>query len=197
MDTKPWPPDRRNCARTRWSFWIEWGAVWAIRLEGQKEMAEMAEAPETGRQRNGRGAAATAKRIRTRRIAARTARPAKAARGRCDLSRGAGGVWKSERAVAAAAAISASHRNLPVLFELELDKMKNQYETVQRQQRQQAQQAKSEAERKLEELARRQEQALEEQRRRHAGQPAIKRIERWRKSTTAAGVDRRDAARGA
>lgn len=63
-------------------------------------------------------------------------------------------------------------QELAGLFELELDKMKNQYETVQRKQRQQAQRAKSEAERKLEELARRQEQALEEQRRRQQGQPA-------------------------
>jgi hypothetical protein len=57
-------------------------------------------------------------------------------------------------------------QELAGLFELELDKMKNQYETVQRAQRQQAEQQKSEAERRLEELARRQEQALEEQRRR-------------------------------
>jgi hypothetical protein len=61
-------------------------------------------------------------------------------------------------------------QELAGLFELELDKMKNQYETVQRQQRQQTQQTKSEAERKLEELARRQEQALAEQRRAQ-GQP--------------------------
>src|SRR4030095_5450025 len=57
-------------------------------------------------------------------------------------------------------------QELAGLFELELDKMKNQYETVQREQRQQAEQEKSEAERRLEELARRQERALEEQRRR-------------------------------
>ena len=57
-------------------------------------------------------------------------------------------------------------QELAGLFELELDKMKNQYETVQRAQRQQAEQAKTEAERRLEELARRHEQALEEQRRR-------------------------------
>src|SRR6201991_3900821 len=57
-------------------------------------------------------------------------------------------------------------QELAGLFELELDKMKNQYETVQRQQQQQAEQQKSEAERRLEELARRQEAALEEQRRR-------------------------------
>ena len=57
-------------------------------------------------------------------------------------------------------------QELAGLFELELDKMKNQYETVQRAQQQQAEQQKSEAERRLEELARRQEKALEEQRRR-------------------------------
>jgi hypothetical protein len=59
-------------------------------------------------------------------------------------------------------------QELAGLFELELDKMKNQYETVQRAQQQQAQQEKSEAERRLEELARRQQQALDEQRRRLA-----------------------------
>ena len=57
-------------------------------------------------------------------------------------------------------------QELAGLFELELDKMKNQYETVQRAQQQQAEQQKTEAERRLEELARRQQQALEEQRRR-------------------------------
>ena len=62
-------------------------------------------------------------------------------------------------------------QELAGLFELELDKMKNQYETVQRGQQQQAQQEKSEAERRLEELARRQQQALDEQRRR-SGQAA-------------------------
>ena len=64
-------------------------------------------------------------------------------------------------------------RELTDLMELELDKMKNQYETLNREQRQRAEQAKSEAERRLEELARRQERALEEQRRRQGqqGQP--------------------------
>nr|MBA3711275.1 hypothetical protein [Pyrinomonadaceae bacterium] len=61
-------------------------------------------------------------------------------------------------------------KELSDLFELELDKMKNQYETLRREGRQspqqQAQQGKSEAERKLEELARRQQQALAEQQRR-------------------------------
>jgi hypothetical protein len=60
-------------------------------------------------------------------------------------------------------------QELAGLFELELDKMKNQYETVQRAQQQQAEQQKSETERRLEELARRQQQALEEQRRRQQG----------------------------
>ncbi|HEX7772986.1 MAG TPA: DUF4175 family protein [Pyrinomonadaceae bacterium] len=60
-------------------------------------------------------------------------------------------------------------QELAGLFELELDKMKNQYETVQRAQQRQAEQQKSEAERRLEELARRQQQALEEQRRRQQG----------------------------
>jgi hypothetical protein len=71
-----------------------------------------------------------------------------------------------------AAGSQQQQQELAGLFELELDKMKNQYETVQREQRQQTQQAKTEAERKLEELARRQQQALEEQRRRQQGQPA-------------------------
>src|SRR5215207_7371963 len=61
-------------------------------------------------------------------------------------------------------------RELTDLMELELDKMKNQYETLNREQRQRAEQAKSETERRLEELARRQERALEEQRRRQGQQ---------------------------
>jgi hypothetical protein len=61
-------------------------------------------------------------------------------------------------------------RELTDLMELELDKMKNQYETLNREQRQRAEQAKSDAERRLEELARRQERALEEQRRRQGQQ---------------------------
>ena len=63
-------------------------------------------------------------------------------------------------------------QELAGLFELELDKMKNQYETVQRAQQQQAERQKSEAEQRLEELARRQQQALEEQRRRQQAGPA-------------------------
>ena len=61
-------------------------------------------------------------------------------------------------------------KELSDLMELELAKMKNQYETVNREQRERTQQTKSEAERRLEELARRQERALEEQRRRQQGQ---------------------------
>ena len=60
-------------------------------------------------------------------------------------------------------------QELAGLFELELDKMKNQYETVQRGQQQQAQREKTEAEQRLDELARRQQKALEEQRRRQQG----------------------------
>src|ERR1044072_3873902 len=63
-------------------------------------------------------------------------------------------------------------QELAGLFELELDKMKNQYETVQRAQQQQAEKQKSEAEQRLEELARRQQAALEEQRRRMQQGPA-------------------------
>ncbi|HEV2863563.1 MAG TPA: DUF4175 family protein, partial [Pyrinomonadaceae bacterium] len=62
-------------------------------------------------------------------------------------------------------------RELTELMELELDKMKNQYETLRREQRQQSEQAKTEAERRLEELARRQQQQLEQQRRQRQGQP--------------------------
>lgn len=64
-------------------------------------------------------------------------------------------------------------QELSQLFELELDKMKNQYETVRREQRQQSQQQKGELENKLEELARRQQQAAEQQQRaRQNNQPA-------------------------
>jgi hypothetical protein len=63
-------------------------------------------------------------------------------------------------------------QELAGLFELELDKMKNQYETVQRAQQQQAEKQKSEAEQRLEELARRQQAQLEAQRRRMQQGPA-------------------------
>lgn len=52
------------------------------------------------------------------------------------------------------------------LFELELDKMKNQYETLRREQQQQSQRQQDETSRKLEELARRQQKELEQQQRR-------------------------------
>ncbi len=54
-------------------------------------------------------------------------------------------------------------QELADLFELQLDKMKNQYETVQRQQKQAQSQQQDELARKLAELARRQQQQLEQQ----------------------------------
>ena len=54
-------------------------------------------------------------------------------------------------------------QELADLFELQLDKMKNQYETVQRQQQQAQSQQQDELARKLAELARRQQQQLEGQ----------------------------------
>ena len=54
-------------------------------------------------------------------------------------------------------------QELADLFELQLDKMKNQYETVQRQQQQAQSQQQDELARKLAELARRQQQQLEQQ----------------------------------
>jgi hypothetical protein len=65
---------------------------------------------------------------------------------------------------------SQQSQELAELFELELDKMKNQYESLRREQRQQSQQGRDEMARKLEELARRQQQALDQQRRQQ-GQP--------------------------
>src|SRR4029079_2158226 len=56
------------------------------------------------------------------------------------------------------------------LFELEVDKMANQYETQQRASQQQADQKIDELAEKLKELARRQEQEAERQRRRAAAQ---------------------------
>ncbi len=53
-------------------------------------------------------------------------------------------------------------RDLADLFELQLDKMKNQYETVQRQQQSQQSQQQDEIARRLEELARRQQKELEQ-----------------------------------
>ncbi|MEN8376768.1 MAG: DUF4175 family protein, partial [Gemmatimonadota bacterium] len=62
--------------------------------------------------------------------------------------------------------------DLADLFELELDKLKNQYETVQRGQEEQAQQQVDEALEKLRQLARRQEQQAERRRREAAQQQA-------------------------
>ena len=63
---------------------------------------------------------------------------------------------------------SAMAQDLADLFELELDRMSNQYETAQRAQQQQADQQLDELMEKLKELARRQEQEAERQRRRAA-----------------------------
>ncbi len=137
-------------------------------IDGQKELAEMAEhlkqaaremegAPPPLRRESGRDALPPEQRALQRLLAADAIfREVQVAFGNQSNGNGAGNQNQSQE--------------LAGLFELELDKMKNQYETVQRAQRQQAQQAKSEAERKLEELARRQQQALEEQRRRQQGQ---------------------------
>ena len=65
---------------------------------------------------------------------------------------------------------TASAEDLADLFELELDKLKNQYETLQRGERQQASEQLDGALEKLKELARRQQQAAERQRR-QASQP--------------------------
>jgi hypothetical protein len=138
-------------------------------LEGQKELAEMAEnlkqaaremegAPPPLRRESGRDALPPEQRALQKLLAADAIfRDVQVAFGNQNNGNGGGSQNQSQE--------------LAGLFELELDKMKNQYETVQRAQRQQAQQSKSEAERKLEELARRQQQALEEQRRRQQGQP--------------------------
>ncbi len=68
---------------------------------------------------------------------------------------------------------SAAAEDLADLFELELDKLKNQYETVRRGQQQGADDQVDETLEKLKELARRQEQEAERQRRRaQAGQGA-------------------------
>jgi hypothetical protein len=139
-------------------------------IEGQKELAEMAEdlkqaahemegAPPPLRKETGKDALPPEQHALQKLLAADAIfREVQVAFGNQNSNGGSGGERQSQE--------------LAGLFELELDKMKNQYETVQREQRQQAQRAKTEAERKLEELARRQEQALEEQRRRQQGQPA-------------------------
>ncbi len=65
---------------------------------------------------------------------------------------------------------SAAAEDLADLFELELDKLKNQYETVQRGERRQASEQVDELLEKLKELARRQQQEAERQRRRAQAQ---------------------------
>src|SRR6185295_15684926 len=131
--------------------------------EGQKQVAEMAEhlrqaakemegAPPSLRKESGKDALPPEQRALQRLLAADAIfREVQVAFGQQN-----GGGSGSQR----------EQQELAGLFELELDKMKNQYETVQRAQQQQAEKQKSEAERRLEELARRQQQALEEQRRR-------------------------------
>src|SRR5215467_12812350 len=137
-------------------------------IESQKQMAEMAGylvqaakemegAPPPLRKEAGRDALPPEQRALQKLLAADAIfREVQVAFGNQNASGGGGGNQRQQQELAG-------------LFELELDKMKNQYETVQRQQRQQAQQQKSEAERKLEELAQRQERALEEQRRQMQG----------------------------
>src|SRR5215204_432838 len=136
--------------------------------EGQKQVAEMAEhlrqaakemegAPPPLRKEAGKDALPPEQRALQRLLAADAIfREVQVAFGNQNSS-GAGSGGEREQ------------QELAGLFELELDKMKNQYETVQRAQQQQGEQQKSEAERRLEELARRQQQALEEQRRRQQG----------------------------
>jgi hypothetical protein len=61
---------------------------------------------------------------------------------------------------------SQQAEELADLFELELDKMKNQYETLNRERQQQSQQQDDETKRKLEELARRMQREMEQQQQR-------------------------------
>src|SRR5688572_21872509 len=134
-------------------------------VEGQKQVAEMAEhlrqaakemegAPPPLRREAGKDALPAEQKALQRLLAADAIfREVQVAFGN-QSSGGGGGNGQREQ------------QELAGLFELELDKMKNQYETVQRAQQQRAEQQKSEAERRLEELARRQQAALEEQRRR-------------------------------
>ncbi|HYK20921.1 MAG TPA: DUF4175 family protein, partial [Pyrinomonadaceae bacterium] len=135
--------------------------------EGQKQIAEIAEhlrqaakemegAPPPLRKQEGKDALPPEQRALQRLLAAdATFREVQVAFGNQNNGGGSGGQREREE--------------MAGLMELELDKMKNQYETVQRAQRQQSEQQKSEAERRLEELARRQQQAIEEQRRRQQG----------------------------
>jgi len=135
--------------------------------DGQKQVAEMAEhlrqaakemegAPPPLRKESGKDALPPEQRALQRLLAADAIfREVQVAFGNQNNGGGSG----AER----------EQQELAGLFELELDKMKNQYETVQRGQQQQAQREKTEAEQRLEELARRQQKALEEQRRRQQG----------------------------
>lgn len=137
-------------------------------MEGREELAQMAEhlrvaaremegAPPPLRKESGREALPPEQRALQRLLSADAIfREMQVAFGNQQGGGGGGGERES--------------RELTDLMELELDKMKNQYETLQREQRQRSAQAKSDAERRLEELARRQQRALEEQRRRQ-GQP--------------------------
>ncbi|HEX2268892.1 MAG TPA: DUF4175 family protein, partial [Pyrinomonadaceae bacterium] len=133
--------------------------------DGQKQVAEMAEhlrqaakemegAPPPLRKEAGKDALPSEQRALQRLLAADAIfREVQVAFGNQSNSGGGGGGQREQQELAG-------------LFDLELDKMKNQYETLQRAQQQQAEQQKSEAEWRLEELARRQQAALEEQRRR-------------------------------
>ena len=135
--------------------------------DGQKQVAEMAEhlrqaakemegAPPPLRKESGKDALPPEQRALQRLLAADAIfREVQVAFGNQNNGGGSG----AER----------EQQELAGLFELELDKMKNQYETVQRGQQQQAQREKTEAEQRLDELARRQQKALEEQRRRQQG----------------------------
>jgi hypothetical protein len=137
-------------------------------LEGREELSRMAEdlnaaaremegAPPPLRKQTGREALPPEQRALARLLAADAIfREMQVAFGNQQGGGGGGGERES--------------RELTDLMQLELDKMKNQYETLNREQRQRSEQAKSEAERRLEELARRQQRALEEQRRRQQGQ---------------------------
>src|SRR5688500_19870653 len=134
-------------------------------VEGQKQVMEMAEhlkqaakemegAPPPLRKEQGKDALPPEQRALQRLLAADAIfREVQVAFGNHNSSGGGSGGQREQQELAG-------------LFELELDKMKNQYETVQRAQQQQAEQQKSEAERRLEQLAQRQQAALEEQRRR-------------------------------
>ena len=130
----------------------------------------------SGVQEDRRAAAAGGRRDedRGRQAAARRARTARCrpSRRRCRSCRRPKRSTKCRSACSAAAAAAAAagrarwRRSSPILFELELDKMANQYETAQRAEQQQTDQKVDELVEKLKELARRQEQEAERQRQR-------------------------------